>query len=569
MARSCGIRIGPRRYELVVLDGSAKKHKIVAYRAGEFPTDAASHEAAVAATLKEVAKENKIPRENVGLVIDTGAAAFRRLTLPFVDRAKIEQVIKYEVEAQLPQWNVDDVVVDSIPLADDGERTELLVSAVPKEHLRRVLASCEKAGIEPIEAELETTAMVNAAAAADIFHIDDAQLLVHVGEYSTSVVVVDAGEVREMRVIHIGALSHDVTPTADAMDGDDPEAETGSGEAAIEPDPMEALRRIDQTVKRIRRELGRTISGSRTINPIDAIYVCGIEMPSLIGSSALDVPIYVLDCFDEDSGQPADGYGELVVAYGSAIRALGGGTLRPSLRREDLRYTGTFERVEFPLAVACLLLCTFLGVINIFQFRENKRLQQGVAFWLVSSNNYMVGEPRENKLGTLRPVPEDLKNYAAIFKDGQRDGNRTYVQSLQYIEGKLKEKVQALQRELGRSTDISQPQSAFVAANLVLGVLEKEEKKWRPSLRKLEAQYEQSRAGQPDTVRVTLDITFFADSAVVATQNYESFTRALQEQPWFVGIERKKTESLENGRGIHTSGVPITVDVSKYLEAQS
>ena len=30
MARSCGIRIGPRRYELVVVDGSPKKHKISA-----------------------------------------------------------------------------------------------------------------------------------------------------------------------------------------------------------------------------------------------------------------------------------------------------------------------------------------------------------------------------------------------------------------------------------------------------------------------------------------------------------------------------------------------------------
>ena len=37
MARTCGIRIGPRRYELVVLDGSVKKHRIVAFQTGEFP----------------------------------------------------------------------------------------------------------------------------------------------------------------------------------------------------------------------------------------------------------------------------------------------------------------------------------------------------------------------------------------------------------------------------------------------------------------------------------------------------------------------------------------------------
>ena len=35
MAKACGLRIGPRGYELVLLDGSAKKHKVVASEAGE------------------------------------------------------------------------------------------------------------------------------------------------------------------------------------------------------------------------------------------------------------------------------------------------------------------------------------------------------------------------------------------------------------------------------------------------------------------------------------------------------------------------------------------------------
>ena len=39
MARSCALRIGPRRFELVVLEGSPKKHKITAYYAGEFELD--------------------------------------------------------------------------------------------------------------------------------------------------------------------------------------------------------------------------------------------------------------------------------------------------------------------------------------------------------------------------------------------------------------------------------------------------------------------------------------------------------------------------------------------------
>ena len=322
-------------------------------------------------------------------------------------------------------------------------------------------------------------------------------------------------------------------------------------------------RRVDQAVKRIRRELGRTLSAARTINPIDAIYVCGIEVPALIGSSVLDVPVYLLDCFDEDSGQPADGFGALVVPYGAALRGLGGGVLRPSLRREELRYTGAFERIEFPLAVACLLLCTFLGVFNIFEYRLSRNAEAGLRFWVDSNVNYMVGEAEMNRPGSLRPIPEDMKGYLELFRRGEDPGEPS-LESLQSMRATLQEKVLALQRELGQSSDVTQPQSAFVASNLVLGVLEQNQKRWQPSLRKVDAQYQEGRGDRGDSVKVTLDVTFFAANVLSATQNYEEFQRALAEHDWFVEFESKRSEPLENGRGIFVQGAPITVDVSKY-----
>ena len=40
MAKSCGLRIGPRRFELFVLDGNPKKPKVVSSLAGEIPDPA-------------------------------------------------------------------------------------------------------------------------------------------------------------------------------------------------------------------------------------------------------------------------------------------------------------------------------------------------------------------------------------------------------------------------------------------------------------------------------------------------------------------------------------------------
>ena len=394
MARSCGIRIGPRRFEIVVLDGSPKRHKISAYYTGEFsPEDAVAYAegdvTGVARDLKEAAKNHRIPTENVTAVIATDQAAFRRVRLPFSDRQKIDQVLKFEIESELPQFDIESVVVDYHILNSDDSGAELIVSAVPKDDVRRAISACEKAGFEALEVEIEATAVVNAAFAADICHIDDAQLLVHIGEHSTCVVVVAGGEVKEFRVIHIGGMTHLASElelgsltTGDSKagdsEGDDDPGDGGNDDLEADIigtiDPIEASRRTEQAVKRIRRELGRTISAARTPQEIEAVYVCGMELPGLIGSDVMGVPVYVLDCFDADSGQPADGFGQLVAGYGGAFRQLGGGQLKPSLRRDDLRFTGTWERLEFPVAFAALMLTTFLGMMFILQKRELGRL---------------------------------------------------------------------------------------------------------------------------------------------------------------------------------------------------
>ena len=116
MARSCGIRIGPRRFELVVLDGSAKKHRITAFKASEFPRSGEDPIGAAIGALKEAVKSHKVPTDNVSVAIDTGLAAFRNLKLPFSDLSKVEDVIKFEIEGDLPQWSIDDVVCDFMVL---------------------------------------------------------------------------------------------------------------------------------------------------------------------------------------------------------------------------------------------------------------------------------------------------------------------------------------------------------------------------------------------------------------------------------------------------------------------
>lgn len=567
MARSCAIRIGPRRFELVVLDGSPKKHKITAYYAGDFELEPdADVVQAKAAALRDAARKHRIPKENVSVVMSAGSAAFRRLVVPFKDRAKIEQVLKYEVESDLPQFNIDDVVIDHQSLHEREGGAELLVSAVPKVDVAHVITVCEKAGIEPLEVELETTAIVNAAMSADLCHLDDAQVLMHIGELATTVVVMDGGEAREMRVIHIGALSHEAGVVMEGEDASDDNA----------ADPLDQARRVDQAIKRIRRELGRTISGARTLNSIEAVYVCGMELPGLVGGTILDVPVYILDCFDADSGQPADGYGQLVAAYGGAYRQLGGGTLKPTLRREELRFTGAWERLEFPVALVALLTATFLGLVCILQSREIDNANYYALHWLKYSNTYAVGNPITNTSGRIKPPIKSLRERADIYRieEGESlpEGARDPIEELQEFDKTLRTELLSVQREVGEIQDVAPPQSAFVAMTIVLDVLEDNDAAWRVAIRGLKSETVLPRGGKDEHVRVLLDLSFFADDPVSASQHFAAFKEALEAKPWCIETEEKSTRSVEekggSGFALIVDGFPILVNVDKYFEAR-
>ena len=589
MARSCGIRIGPRRFELVVLDGSAKRHKISAYYSGEFtPEDAAAFAdgdvSGVAATLKEAVRTHRIPVENVAVVMASNTAAFRSLTLPFSDRTKIDQVIKFEIESELPQFDIDEVVVDYHVMSENDAGSELLVSAVPKVDVQRTLNACEKAGIEPLEVELEATAMVNAALAADICHIDDAQLLVHVGETATCVAVVAGGQIRELRVIHIGAMSH-LAHEVDLASGDEDVADDGEDSTAggglaggglmDESDPIEMSRKVDQAIKRIRREIGRTISSARMTQSIDAIYACGMELPGLIGSSVLDVPVYVLDCFEEDSGQPADGFGQLVAAYGGAYRQLGGGAIQSSLRREELRFTGTWERLEFPLAFAALMLATFLGMVNILQMRKIDSLNYGgILLYLRNTNNFIVGDvtkPSSNAI--MNPIPKDLLDRAKPYADSEvvfGGDVKEPLDELIALDGLLENRVRALRFDVGDIQEIPLPPSAFAATTCVLNTLNSNPA-WRPSVRALKADYERAdnRNARPEHVKIRLDATFFAADQSEASVHIDEFDAALRAQPWCLDVQMPATVPIDGDAGLFFQGKVILVDPSKFFSTRS
>lgn len=569
MARACGLRIGPRHFELVVLDGSPKAPKVVMSVAGALPHDEEAPLEAAAAALKQAVRDLKVPTENLGVVIDARHGAFRTLALPLTSPDKIEQVLRYEVEADLPQFNIDDVVVDFHIKETSGDSASLLVTAVPKDDVRRAIELCSAAGFEPLEVELETSALVNAAPAADLCGLEEAHLLVHVGEESSAVALIDGGKVREMRVIQTGALAH--TPRVGAAEAVAEGEEPGEAPALAE----EAPDRTGEIVQRLLRELARTVSAARTVNDLRGIHVTGFDLPGLVGSEVLGIPVLALEGFpvDQRLEGAAPGYTSAAVAYGAAVRQLGGGVVAARLRRDELEFTGALERLELPLAVLVLLITTFLGVWYMFLEKERASIDRDLRFVLNSSVNYMMGNPKLGQAGNLEYPPEKLEKYVAETTGRvgnseppvyRTDPQRNLYEQMVYIRGQLQTQQRELQKQLGQDSDLQQPQSALKATTLVLDLMANNAKKYgRMSFRSVKADYRNSpRDG--DSVSVTLELCFFAETSTKATQNFEAFFSDLRDQPWYRSHSSSRSDPITGSEsGVYLPNIVIDVDVSK------
>ncbi len=547
MARSCGIRIGLRSFEVVVLEGGPKKAKLVRHITGELPDGAEDPLAEAAEAIREATKGENIPQDSVGLVVDTGLAAFRTLRLPFSDRSKIEEVIKFEVENQLPQWSIDDVVIDFLVLDSSEVESNLIVTAVPKAALAPQIEACADAGLEPVEVELEATAMVNAAQHLGLFAEESACVLVHFGDTSTSVAVVDGGALKSLRAIHSGAFPTGANP--------------------VNPAAAEAHR--EEVVARLRRELLRTISAAATAQPIEAVYVCGHHVEGLVGEAILDTPVETLNILPDEDAEEIENSGRLLVAWGSALGRLGGGILKPSLRREELRFLGKFERLELPLAVLGLLLLTLFSVQAIITHKQIQQHDRDLKVWLEASNNFMLGTPEQGEAGNLRRPPENIHNYARNAEKGEVQQKSRYGQ-LKMIDKMLQDEILVQQRELGSDVSITQPLSALEGVTLVLGVLDElKESLGQFSIRRIESTYYSGKGAREDKIVVKLDLTFRGGDTIEATRRYEDFLETVREKPWYLEDKPVKQNTLDTADGIFLDGLQITLDTKRAENLES
>ncbi|MCU0862161.1 MAG: pilus assembly protein PilM [Planctomycetes bacterium] len=435
--KSIGIDPGDQAVKVVELDGSYKKTRLVAFHSAPAgaPVDGGTRAEVVAAAVREALDGGM--RGEVTCGHACREAVLRTIELPFKGEDAIRKVVKAEIEGEIQSQSVDDMVVDFHEIGPGtAGGTRVLVASVPKAGLRTSLAALTAQKIEPERIELDTMALWRVAHWAGAFPTaadtpagepKPITAVVDIGAHSVKVILVEGEQLVEMRAIRLGdaVVADEIARKAgvavgalnDAVQrclvtGSDQVVEiqdalpVAAGAEDKEPAVAAPLRKIsvrrdevmsahNAYLQRLSRELTRFLAASGRSGNLRAVWAtgggAGAEGTMAMLGEVFGVEAQVLDVLGrlnhELSPEDVERFGSrLATAVGLALAPIGG-PRGFQLRQEDLVLTRGFERIKFPLAIACMIGLLALFVHGSTRYLELRNLELEIGQTFVDRKN--------------------------------------------------------------------------------------------------------------------------------------------------------------------------------------
>ena len=562
MANSLGIHLYSHGFDYVVLEGTAKRYSVSDSGSVCFSAADVKDVKNVAKRIAETSKGFK--GNQICLSLSSSAVLNRELGLPFNNRDKVAQVIKFEIESELYHLNVDDVIVDFFEL-DDGRATSTMsVNALDKSRLATALEICEAASFDPPIVDLSIASLFNAIKVLPESSRTDHEAYLHVGAESSQLVVLSAaGMVSATRTIPLGwlelarnfAVNDDEVTVADSedidsevldTDADDDSADDSVGGFELGGDTSVPFGNNFETVmnncshaeqqsfsRALESELRRALTALNYAG--SPLYLLGAQIDGLADDLSAGLSIQVAP-LDLGLTGPNDSVPH-TIALGAALRAIGAESLEMNFRQEEYRYARGVERIEGPLTWA------MVGLVFYFAFGmaiDIKLSQQKSADTAVMYSRARQKVQRLNEqVGNIEDYPDSwvIKNDFSANDVPQED----HIYLLKRSVDKAKKDLDQLMGE----DEVEMPQSCLEAWRLLMNYLEVEMAdyggKWM--IESFEFTSFNKSANEPAHVGVKFGITIFPDSSGQLIGRFDRLQRNLQAQDFTVGqVEIPSTE---------------------------
>jgi len=158
----------------------------------------------LAEAVADVVRQTDFRKGECRLSISAGKCFFRNLSLPFRDMRKVAKVLPFELE-ELTSFSMDELQLDSLAVAGQGEETEIVSAMVEKGYLADILAQVLSTGIDP---EFVTVGSVaTAAALPELSTTNRNCMLLDISLKQATLVLIDEGRVVLIRTLGVDAQS--------------------------------------------------------------------------------------------------------------------------------------------------------------------------------------------------------------------------------------------------------------------------------------------------------------------------------------------------------------------------
>jgi type IV pilus assembly protein PilM len=250
------------------------------------PSNESARNAQIAVLLREMLDELGIKDGRVNYATAAQSVFARFVELPAVEQEKIERIIAFEAQQNVP-FPIDEVVWDyQLVGGGAGEQIQVVLVAIKEDLLERVNAAVESTGLRTSIVCVAMMALYNAFR-YNYGDLPGCSLLIDIGARITNLLFMEPGRIFS-RSLAIGGAS---VSSAIAKEFDEPFAAAelrkkrhdfiGFGSAATEsrdPETARVSKIVHTTMARVHAELMRSISHYHTQqkgNPPDRVYLCG------------------------------------------------------------------------------------------------------------------------------------------------------------------------------------------------------------------------------------------------------------------------------------------------------
>lgn len=599
MATSLGIHLQSHGFDYVLLDGSAKRYSVKKSGSAVFRPEDLQSSKKLGKLINDTVKGGKV--DQVVVTLPASGVVMRELSLPFSDREKVMQVLKFEIESELYHLSFEDVVADFIELSDGRATPTLLVSVLEKERISSALGTMSGADWDPPVVTLSHGSLYTALQALPREASAEAELetYLEIGSESSLLLVLNAdGSLRATRALPMGwreltrglnigeaeAETVPELPEASAEEDEDASEETalantenreadsdkeyaedeenlalggdaslpfGIGfDAALE---LASPTQIQEFLARLASEVRRGLIAMGS--SAGSIYLLGADIPGLEqhleARLGRDVAPLSLGMDGADGNEPD------AVALGAAMRGIGVDTAAMNFRQEEFRYARGLERVEGPLTLALVGLIVFFAFDMAINFKITQQIQKD------ANAIYTKANERVERLNTRVRDDEEYPD-EWIIKNNFAGTEIDDAQRINLLASRVNAAKGQLDALMGES-DLEMPHSSLEAWRLLMNFLEEEmsdyDGKWM--IERFEFTSMNASARQEAHVKAQFGITLFPDGSGGFIGRFDRLVAELAKEDWVLGTpDLPSTENAETG-GAKTGTLTVLMKAGK------